>query len=78
MTIVGPPDREPDKLAPGFKWCPTCGLHQYPAHIGPTILRNATGCPCCTDYDTPIQKPTPAHVVTWMTDDSQRIPQEAS
>lgn len=78
MTIIGPPDREPDTLAHGMRWCPTCGLHAFPNLIGQTILRNALGCPVCVDYDQPVQQKPVVHTVTWLTDDSQRIPREAS
>lgn len=76
MTIIGPPSRPADPLANGFRWC-KCGLHQHPAQIGHYVLRPATGCPLCasSEYTDRAQKPT-THVVTWLTDDSQRIPRE--
>lgn len=76
--IIGPPSRPADDLAHGFRWC-SCGLHQYPSMIGHSILRVATGCPVCVDYQDqrPVKKPA-THVVTWLTDDSQRIPRESA
>lgn len=77
--IIGPPSRPADPVAFGFRWC-ACGLHQHPAQIGTSVLRVAKGCPSCfpKDYSAHVQKKQAAHVVTWMTDDSQRVPREAS
>lgn len=74
MTIIGPPDRKPDTPTAGMRWC-ECGLHQHPAMIGRHVLRPAKGCPSCwpADYQAHVQPPN-VHTVTWLTDDSQRLP----
>lgn len=78
MSIIGPPDRAPDPLADGMRWC-KCGLHSFPNLIGHGILRNATACPVCrpADFEAHVQPPN-VHTVNWLTDDSQRLPRETS
>lgn len=79
MTIIGPPDRAPDPLEDGFEWC-SCGLHPFPARLAFRIATVHTACPICAPESyvgKRIQKPV-AHTVTWLTDDSQRMPREAS
>lgn len=60
MTIVGPPDRKPDTLAPGMAWCDKCGLRQYPKTFGQYVQRAMTACPVCRPSD---YRPRVAHLV---------------
>lgn len=79
MSIIGPPDREPDTLEGGYEWC-ACGLHQYPARLAFHVATVHTACPSCSPdsyLGKRAQKPV-VHTVTWQTDDSQQIPREAS
>lgn len=80
MTIIGSPERPADALETGYEWC-ACGLHQYPARLALHVATVHTTCPLCAPDSYVGKRPTlkpPVHVVTWCTDDSQRLPREAS
>ena len=78
MSIIGPPDREPDTLAPGMRWCPQCGVHQYPAEWARNGYHAGvqTGCPVCVDYRVKPEPELAPRVFTWRT--NERAPREAS